>query len=209
MKKNKQNLLTDVVKKLSRNQLRGLILLFALAILLLWVFGWLATETQVSLSEREELHLSPSQIQKIEDIGEWEFLSISNEELVDTVRNGFFSDDKLVRIYYGKLRLGLDMRQLPEGWCQTKGDTLVAVLPDVRLLDKHFIDEARTQPFYEEGKWTHHDRQLLYQKAERQMLQRCLTEKNLAEARSNAREQLEQLFKSLGFTNIIITFKNN
>ena len=35
------------------------------------------------------------QVQKLKDIGQWEFLSISDEELIDTVRHGFFSDDQL------------------------------------------------------------------------------------------------------------------
>ena len=44
------------------------------------------------------------QVQKLKDIGQWEFLSISDEELIDTVRHGFFSDDQLTRLYYGTLR---------------------------------------------------------------------------------------------------------
>ena len=38
------------------------------------------------------------QVQKLKDIGQWEFLSISDEELIDTVRHGFFSDDQLTRL---------------------------------------------------------------------------------------------------------------
>lgn len=59
---------------------------------------------------------TPTQIQSIKDIGEWEFLSVSLEELTDTVRKGFISDDELSRIYYGTLRLGINMHQLEPGW---------------------------------------------------------------------------------------------
>ncbi len=61
-----------------------------------------------------QTQLSPTQIRTIENIGQWEFLSISDEELIDTTRHGFFGDDKLVRIYYGTLRLGIDMKEVKE-----------------------------------------------------------------------------------------------
>lgn len=201
------NIWVNLLKRFTRGQIIGGLFVIGFIVLLLWTFGYLSFDSYIGLSEREELRISPSQIQSIEDIGEWEFLSIDNEELVDTVRYGFLNDDKLVRIYYGKLRIGLNMHELKRGWCTVNGDTLVAELPDVKLLDNHFIDEARTRSFYEEGKWSHRDREKLYQKAERQMLKRCLTKKNLDEARSNARQQMEQLFHAMGFANVQIVFK--
>ena len=81
--------------------------------------------------------------------------------MVDTIRKGFFSDDKLARIYYGTLRIGIDTRQLKEGWLKTEGDSILVTLPDVQLLDRHFIDEARTKSFYERGRWSPADREAL------------------------------------------------
>ena len=59
--------------------------------------------------DTSEVIMTPSQIESIRRIGQWEFMSINDEELVDTIRKGFFSDDHLVRIYYGTLRLGIDL----------------------------------------------------------------------------------------------------
>ena len=94
------------------------------------------------------IELTPNQIQQIEAIGEWEFLAIDDEELVDTVKYGFFGDDKLVRIYFGTLRLGVNLREARPRWLSMQGDTLCAALPPVKLLDNNFIDEARTKSFF-------------------------------------------------------------
>ena len=88
--------------------------------------------------------LTPTQIKSIESIGEWEFLAVSDEEIVDTVSHGFFGDSELIRIYYGTLRMGIDLRQARKGWIRLEGDTVCADLPPVRLLGNEFIDEART-----------------------------------------------------------------
>ena len=50
---------------------------------------------------------TPTLIRSMQNIGEWEFLAIADEELIDTVRPGIFTNDELVRIYYGTLRLGV------------------------------------------------------------------------------------------------------
>ena len=159
----------------------GIILLTILALILAGTIYWLNKDNTVSVTTEEKITLSPTQVESIEAIGEWEFLAISNEELVDTVRRGFFGDDQLVRIYYGTLRLGINMKDVKQGWIQAnaKKDSIVCTLPPIRLLDNNFIDEARTRSFFEEGKWTGADRQALYDRAYAQMKKRCLTPANI------------------------------
>ena len=154
----------------------------AIALMLLWmVYG--PGESNVVTTERvERVTLTPTQIKSIESIGEWEFLAVSDEEIVDTVSHGFFGDSELIRIYYGTLRMGIDLRQARKGWIRLEGDTVCADLPPVRLLGNEFIDEARTQTFYETGTWTAADRKRLYLKASRIMLQRVVNRDNLNNA---------------------------
>ena len=160
------------------------------------------TSTPAVIAKNEKIDITPLQIRSIEQIGEWSFLEINDEELVDTVRHGFFSDDKLVRIYYGTLRLGINLKEAHEGWLAFEGDTLCAVLPPIRLLDNNFIDEARTRSFIESGKWTHQDRKAMYDRAARMMRQRCLTRANYQIARSNAKAQFEQMLRSMGYDKV-------
>lgn len=145
----------------------GIIIILFLIIIIGGALYWLNKDNTMNVATEEKTTLSPTLVESIEAIGQWEFLAINDEELVDTTRHGFFGDDQLVRIYYGTLRLGIDMKDVKEGWIQTdeKKDSIVCTLPPIRLLDNNFIDEAKTKSFFEEGKWTGADRQAMYDRA--------------------------------------------
>ena len=140
---------------------------------------------------------TPTLLTEVRKIGQWEFLSITDEEMIDTVRKGFFSDDELTRIYYGTLRIGLDFSQCEEGWVSMDGDSIVLNLPPVHLLDENFLDETRTQSFIESGDWSGADRQVMAERAKDAMRRRCLTEENLALAQQNAESQLRAFFQKI------------
>lgn len=161
----------------------------------------------VTVFSDKTIDITPEQIQSIRQLGEWEFLSVSDEEMVDTVRKGFFRDDHLVRIYYGTLRLGVNLHETKPGWIQARGDSIIAILPPVKLLDEDFIDEARTQSFYESGRWTAEDREAMYKAAYRKMLNHCLTPSNIASAEANADSQFRQMLRSMGYNNVIVRFE--
>ena len=185
------------------------IILFCASLLIVAVF-WLRNCTKndyIELGADDAIDATPTQIQSIKAIGEWEFLSVSIEEFTDTVRKGIFSDDELSRIYYGTLRLGINMHQVEPGWLTTEGDSVSLILPRVALLDRDFIDEARSKPFFESGKWKPEDREALYRQAHESMLQHGLTKENLAAAETNAREQITNLMHAIGFRKVTITFK--
>lgn len=165
-----------------------------------------STSSPATIVKDEKIDLTPTQIRAMEDIGEWEFLAVSDEELIDTTRHGFFGDAELVRIYYGTARLGIDMKEAKPGWIKAEGDSIVAVLPPIRLLDDDFIDEARTRSFIESGTWTHSDREALYQRALATMRKRCLTQANIKSAQTNAGTQFANLLRSMGFSNVSIRF---
>ena len=180
-------------------------------VLLLAGFFWLRDLTKddhISLGSDTQIDVTPTQIMSIKAIGEWEFLSVNAEELVDTVRKGFFTDDELARIYYGTLRLGIDMGKLESDWIEASGDSVMLLLPKVGLLDAAFIDEARTKSFFESGKWSPADKEALYKKAYSLMKAHCLTPENLQAAEANGEEQMRNMMRSIGFKNIKITWKN-
>ena len=184
----------------------ALVVVVLLVVGFFWLKG-LTKDDHITIGTDNRIELTPTQIQSMKAIGEWEFLSVSAEEMVDTVRKGIFRDDELVRIYYGTLRLGLNMHRLQQGWIKTEGDSVTMTLPKIGLLDKDFIDEARTKPFFESGKWKPEDRDALYRKAYRQMMNHCLTQENLQAAEHNAEEQLRNMMRSMGVANVRITFE--
>ena len=188
-------------------KLAGIVVAAIVALVALWWIVSGISQSEVTLDVNQEIDLTPEKITSIEAIGEWEFLAIANEELVDTTRKGFFKDDHLVRIYYGTVRLGIDMKNVEPGWIQTGGDSIVVTLPQPGLLDKNFIDEARTKSFFETGKWSHQDRDKLYQKAYRQMLTHCLTPANLRSARENGEALFTKMMKSIGYERVSIRWQ--
>ena len=180
--------------------------LFILACLGTGLFLWLNSSNEISLEADQRIDITPTQIRQIQDIGQWEFLAINDEELIDTVNHGFFSDDELVRIYYGTIRMGIDLHHAEPQWLQVEDDSIVvAKLPPIELLDRNFIDEAHTRSFFEKGDWSSADREALYRRAYNKMIARCLTPANIKIAEENARRQYTQFLKAMGYKNVKVT----
>ena len=171
----------------------GIMLIVLLAVVIGGALYWLNKDNTVEVATEEKTTLSPTQV----------------ESIVDTVRRGFFGDDQLVRIYYGTLRLGIDMKDVKEGWMKVdeEKDSITCTLPPIRLLDNNFIDEARTKSFFEEGKWTGADRQAMYDRAYTMMKKRCITPVNIQTAQRNAKQQFREMLKAMGFNNVKIEFE--
>ena len=178
----------------------------ALVCCLVW-FVRQTLRSEVHVDASEAINVTPEQIVSIKSVGEWEFLAVADEELVDTVRKGLLSDDHLVRIYYGTLRLGINMHHVKPGWMATSGDSITVTLPPIELLDRDFIDEARTKSFYETGKWSQKDREALYRKAYRMMLNRGMTQENLLLARQNGEAQFRRMMLAMGYRQVVVRWQ--
>ena len=161
----------------------------------------------LSIDSNPHIDLTPAQITSIRQIGQWEFLSVRMEEIVDTVHRRFLlPDQQLVRIYRGTVRLGIDMARFSDSWLYTRGDTAILRLPPVRRLNKDFIDEAATQTFFESGTWDNQTRSQLYDQARRRMEHRFAASEAFSQAEHNGREQVTSLMRALGFTTVEVTF---
>lgn len=182
-------------------------LLLAIALFALWQYTQSITFFSAQLESVNKIDITPQQISSIKKIGQWEFLAVNEEELVDTTRKGIFSDDHLVRIYQGTLRIGIDLQELNEQKISVQNDTLFMVLPPIKLLDKNFIDEANTRSFHETGKWKPADREHMYKKAQQLMIEHALTPQNFQIAKDYGESQMKELLTSIGFPHVIITFE--
>ena len=178
---------------------------FVVMVITLTVKG---TTNEVELApDNKKIEVTPIQITSVKDIGQWKFLSVSDEELVDSVESRIFGQPKkIVRIYYGTLRLGVDLSKLQDDDVVLRGDTVDVTLPAISLLDNDFIDEAKTKSFYETGTWPQSTRAALFQKAKKQMLARCMTRENVHIAQYNAVEEITRVFKAMGFEYVDVHF---
>lgn len=152
---------------------------------------------------------TPIIIKSMRHIGEWEFMTITDEEMVERTRkNLILSDDKLVRIYYGTLRLGIDLEKLREDAISIQGDSISIMLPAVQLLDDDFIDEALTKTFYESGEWDNKTQKEMYAEAQSIMIRYAMNDENQEQTRQLAETQMRQLLQGLGFRHITIRFES-
>ena len=179
------------------------------AVAVVLTLTYLGRDTSATLGSDEKIDPTPTLVSSMKSIGQWEFMAIADEEIVDTVRHGFFSDDELVRIYYGTLRIGVDLSQASDSWVERDGDSVTVTLPPVKLLDPDFIDEGRTKSFFESGTWSNADRAALYDRARRAMIARCVTPANLRAAEQNAAGQMSRLMLSLGFKKAGVRFERH
>ena len=173
----------------------------------LYLKGCSAPSAALTIEHSDRIDRTPQTVVAIREIGQWEFLSIADEELIDTTRRGFFSDDHLARIYYGTLRLGCDLQQLADDAVSVSGDSIRLLLPPITLLDQNFIDEAASRSFHESGKWKPADREALYRRAQQRMKSRALTQQNLRSAEENGREQVTKMLTAMGFKNVEVSFQ--
>jgi hypothetical protein len=194
--------------KISTLRWMAVICALVIAIIILIYFISCSHHNSVKISTDDKINITPEQIAAIKNIGQWEFLAVSDEEMVDTVRKGIFSDDELIRIYYGTLRIGIDLHKVGPNWIKIKDKDIEVILPPITLLDNDFIDEARTISFFESGKWTENDKQDMYNRAYLLMKEKCLTHENKKSAEYNAGRQLYSLFKNMRYGNIKIKFSD-
>lgn len=196
------------IPKISTLRWIALVVILLAVIIILSYFISCSHKNSIDVSTDNKINITPEQVMSIKNIGQWEFLSVSDEEMVDTLRKGFFSDDELIRIYYGTVRLGIDMSKVKPHWIKVSGDSIIVSLPPISLLDEDFIDEARTQSFFESGKWSAKDKEDLYNRAYLQMRRRCITGANIKSAENNASRQFFKLFNNMGYNNVKIRINN-
>ena len=181
---------------------------FLLLVALIGYGSMVAYRTLTNSSDAVEkpIEQSPEEIMRLQAIGQWEFLSVEAEELVERHYSGLMSERDLVCIYRGTLRLGVDMRKLPSDWVEMKERSAILHLPQPSLLDENFLDESRTTVFFEQGVFRPEERDAMRTEAKDKMKQRAMTAENLSIARRNAEAQFQKLFLAMGYEDVVVEF---
>lgn len=156
----------------------------------------------IEIERNDKITPTPNIITEVRNMGKWEFLSVRIEELIDTTKGKFFKD-QLSAIYSGTLRYGIDCNQAQDNWISQNGDSVCVFLPEVKLLDDYFLDEASTRIVFESGSFSSKDREDLRERAINRILAKSemLGYKNTAQ--DNAKEQFTIFLQQLGIKNIV------
>lgn len=184
------------------------ITLFVLLVALIGYGAMVAYRTLTNSNDAVEkpIEQSPEEIVRLQAIGQWEFLSVEAEELVERHYSGLMSERDLVCIYRGTLRIGVDMRKLPSDWVEMKERSAILHLPQPSLLDEDFLDESRTTVFFEQGIFRPEERDAMRTEAKEKMKKRAMTAENLSIARRNAEAQFQKLFLAMGYEDVVVEF---
>ena len=187
------------------------ITLFVLLVALIGYGAMVAYRTLTNSNDAVEkpIEQSPEEIVRLQAIGQWEFLSVEAEELVERHYSGLMSERDLVCIYRGTLRIGVDMRKLPTDWVEMQGRNAILHLPQPTLLDEDFLDESRTTVFFEQGIFRPEERDAMRTEAKEKMKKRAMTAENLSIARRNAEAQFQKLFLAMGYEDVVVEFDAN
>ena len=185
------------------------ITLFVLLVALIGYGAMVAYRTLTNSNDAVEkpIEQSPEEILRLQAIGQWEFLSVEAEELVERHYSGLMSERDLVCIYRGTLRIGVDMRKLPSDWVEMQGRNAILHLPQPSLLDEDFLDESRTTVFFEQGVFRPEERDAMRTEAKDKMKKRAMTTENLSIARRNAEAQFQKLFLAMGYEDVVVEFE--
>ncbi len=141
---------------------------------------------------------TPVNLDSIRAIGQWAFLTVEMDEVVDTVDQGLFSSDRISVAYHGTLHYGINVAEARPGWVTIAGDTAVSVvLPPVKLLDDRFLDERNVKVY--EGR---DDMDFINKPIRR-------GRENIPEARGKAEAEVRRIFSQHGYKKIVVCFEDD
>lgn len=156
---------------------------------------------------------SETVIKEMRSLSRLETATFTIEKIIDAGTSGntfqqFLFGDRLLLIAHGEVIAGFDLSSLSEKDVQIEGSTLRLTLPFPTILVSK-LDSDQTRVYdRRSGLLSKGDKNLesnARAEAEKVITKAACTGNILTEASKNARAQLTTLFKSFGFTTVIIT----
>lgn len=125
-------------------------------------------------------------------------LAPKDDVVVDSTKVG-----TIVFIVKSKVRAGFDLSQLGEEDVVVKGDTLSIKLPEAEIFDI-IVNPSDWEMFYREGDWEDAEIRAIQSKAKDAIREDAIAYGLLEKAESCGKEELVSLFKTFGFSNVVI-----
>lgn len=132
-------------------------------------------------------------------------VTISKEKASDNwLKNLLRQRDRICLIGRGTIRAGYDFEKLPADAVKISGDTLRVKLPPVEVLDT-ICNPKDCEVFIDDGNWPHDRVQSIHADLQNTLVDDAMQSKILEKAAQSGKAQLQKLFKSFGFTTVILT----
>ena len=131
-------------------------------------------------------------------------VTVSKDKASDNwLKNLLRQRDRICLIGHGTIRAGYDFEKLPDNAVKIAGDTLFVKLPPVQVLDT-ICNPQDCEVFIDDGNWPHDRVQSIHTDLQNTLVDDAMQSKILEKAAQSGKIQLEKLFKSFGFTTIIL-----
>ena len=132
-------------------------------------------------------------------------VTISKEKASDNwLKNLLRQRDRICLIGRGTIRAGYDFEKLPADAVKISGDTLRVKLPPVEVLDT-ICNPKDCEVFIDDGNCPHDRVQSIHADLQNVLVDDALKCHIIAKASKSGKAQLQKLFKSFGFTTVILT----
>lgn len=110
--------------------------------------------------------------------------------------------DEICVIINGKVRAGYDLSEMSDSDFLIGEDSIVIKMPEVKIFDV-ITNPSDVDVFVESGDWSHMEITELEQDANKKLLADAKSAGILDKAKESGLQQLETIFKSLGFSRVI------
>ncbi|MGM9833864.1 MAG: DUF4230 domain-containing protein [Candidatus Limisoma sp.] len=117
-------------------------------------------------------------------------------------KNNALMEDEMCVIINGKVRAGYDLSEMSDSDFSIGGDSIVITMPEVKIFDA-ITNPSDVDIFVESGEWSHAEITKLEQEANKKLLADAKSAGILDKAKESGLQQLETIFKSLGYKRII------
>ena len=134
---------------------------------------------------------------------------IANNKVGSAISNFFgkaaekFTTDEICIVANGKVRAGYDFTKLGDDDVLVNGDTLSVKLPPIEIFET-VVNPSDFDIFLSDGTWSHAEVTALQNKAKDRIVADAKKAGILSKAEESGKKQLESLFRSFGFKEVIL-----
>lgn len=134
------------------------------------------------------------------------FSKNSNNAMLAKIGINKTQKDEVVLIAKGKVRAGFDLQKIADNDILVKGDTLSIALPPAEIFDV-ITNPSDFEFFTEKGSWSHEQETFVKTKANERLKEDALKNDILEKARTVGISKLESMYKTLGFSVVELSVK--
>ncbi len=120
-----------------------------------------------------------------------------------TIKRDSTVDGRIVFIVKSKVRAGYDLSKIQDGDLEVSGDTLSVKLPAVEIFDI-IANPSDFELYHQEGTWNDGDVKKVQAGAKQRIKKDAINYGLLEKAESSGKESLISLFKTFGFSEVVI-----